>query len=160
VAGSSGAGALIAGIDLRVLPNDTLITGRGVRTREERERDAWRDEVPGTIFALRLDPAHPLAFGAGAGDDVNRLFVLHSGLRVFEPGENVEVVAHFDSELPRISGVISQENLERLEQGAWVVTRRLGRGSVALFAGDPLFRFFWRSTHPLYSNAILLGPRS
>jgi hypothetical protein len=29
---------------------------------------------------------------------------------------------------------------------------------VVLFAGDPLFRMFWRATHPLYVNALLLGP--
>jgi hypothetical protein len=54
--------------------------------------------------------------------------------------------------------VISPESLRRLEEGVWVGTRRMGRGSVVLFAGDPLFRLFWRSTHPLYVNALLLGP--
>jgi hypothetical protein len=34
----------------------------------------------------------------------------------------------------------------------------MGRGSVVLFAGDPLFRLFWRATHPLFVNAVLLGP--
>jgi hypothetical protein len=48
--------------------------------------------------------------------------------------------------------------VRRLEQGSWLVTRRIGQGSVVLFADDPLFRLFWKATEPLYVNAILLGP--
>ena len=33
----------------------------------------------------------------------------------------------------------------------------VGRGSVVLFADDPLFRLFWRATQPLYTNALLVG---
>jgi hypothetical protein len=162
VAVGSGAAAVaeLAGIELRETPEDTVSArDRGLRGREERERDAWRDAVPGSIVPARLDPAHPLAWGAGVAGDDGRIYVLHSGLRVFEPGDGVEAVAHFTAELPRISGVISQANLARLERGAWLASRQMGRGSVVLFAGDPLFRLFWRSTHPLYVNALLLGPR-
>ena len=34
--------------------------------------------------------------------------------------------------------------------------RRLGRGHVVLFAGDPNFRLFWRGTTQLFLNAVLL----
>ncbi|MDQ3557409.1 MAG: zinc carboxypeptidase, partial [Gemmatimonadota bacterium] len=118
-----------------------------------------REEVPGTILALRLDPAHPLAWGAGLDGDSARTFALHQGSRVWEPAEGVEAVAYFPENVQRLSGVISRENLRRLEQGAWLVTRRMGSGSVVLFADDPLFRAFWRSTQPLFLNAVLLGPR-
>ncbi|MBW3571219.1 MAG: hypothetical protein KY467_08935, partial [Gemmatimonadetes bacterium] len=126
--------------------------------REERQRREWRQEVPGAILPLRLDPAHPLAFGAGMDGRPGETFALHAGTTVFEPAAGVETVAYFPERLTRISGVISPENVRRLEQGSWLVTKRLGRGSVVLFADDPLFRLFWRSTHPLYVNAILLGP--
>jgi hypothetical protein len=126
--------------------------------REERQRREWRQEVPGAIFPLRLDPAHPLAYGAGMDGRPSETFALHSGTTVFEPAEGVETVAYFPERLTRISGVISPENVRRLEQGSWLVTKRLGGGSIILFADDPLFRLFWRSTHPLYVNAILLGP--
>ena len=45
-----------------------------------------------------------------------------------------------------------------LEQGGWVVTKQMGGGSVVLFADDPLFRLFWRSTQSLFVNAVLIGP--
>jgi hypothetical protein len=126
--------------------------------REERQRREWRQEVPGAILPLRLDPAHPLAFGAGMDGRPGETFALHAGTTVFEPAAGVETVAYFPERLSRISGVISAENVRRLEQGSWLVTKRLGGGSIVLFADDPLFRLFWRSTHPLYVNAILLGP--
>jgi hypothetical protein len=126
--------------------------------REERQRREWRQEVPGAIIPLRLDPAHPLAFGAGMDDRPADTYALHAGTTVFEPAAGVETVAYFPERLERISGVISAEQLRRLEQGSWLVTKRVGGGSIVLFADDPLFRLFWRSTHPLYVNAILLGP--
>ncbi|HEU4557431.1 MAG TPA: hypothetical protein VFS20_06255, partial [Longimicrobium sp.] len=85
-------------------------------------------------------------------------FVLHQGSLVFEPGEGIETVAYFPATPPRLSGVISPENLRRLGQGGWLVSKGMGRGSVVLFADDPLFRLFWRSSQPLLLNAILLGP--
>jgi hypothetical protein len=70
----------------------------------------------------------------------------------------VESVAYFPTRLVPTSGVISKENLSRLENGAWLVTRSVGKGSVTLFADDPLFRLFWSETHSLYVNSLLIGP--
>jgi len=114
--------------------------------------------VPGAILPASLDPAHPLAFGSGLDGAPNRTYVLHQGNDVFEPAEGVEAVAFFPANLTRVSGVISPENLRNLSEGAWLVSKRMGQGSVVLFADDPLFRLFWRSTQPLLVNAILLGP--
>lgn len=160
VAGGAASAAPIAGAEIREMQDeaDGDDRARHLRTREERERDEWREDVPGTIIPARLDPAHPLAWGSGVDGDPQRAFILHTGRRIFEPSAEVETVAHFTRDVPRISGVISDENLRRLEEGSWLVTRRMGRGSVVLFAGDPLFRLFWRSAHPMYLNALLLGP--
>lgn len=124
--------------------------------RAEREKQEWRQEVPGSILPLRLDPGHPLAWGAGVDGSAERSFALHQGTLVFEPSAEVETVAHFPAGLTRTAGVISSENLARLEEGAWLVTRRMGSGSVVLFADDPLFRLFWKSTQPMFVNALLL----
>ena len=47
---------------------------------------------------------------------------------------------------------------EELARGAWMVTREEGRGRVILFADDPLYRLFWRSTFHLVANSLLVGP--
>ncbi|HEX5727545.1 MAG TPA: M14 family metallopeptidase [Longimicrobiaceae bacterium] len=161
VGGGAAAAAGIAEIKAReggVQDSAANARARWLAGREERQRREWRAEIPGTILPLRLDPAHPLAFGAGLDGKPGETFALHLGSAVFEPAEGMETVAYFPENLSRLSGVISPENLRRLGQGAWLVTKRVGAGSVVLFADDPLFRLFWRSTHPLYVNAILLGP--
>ncbi|HEX8695999.1 MAG TPA: M14 metallopeptidase family protein [Longimicrobium sp.] len=157
VGGGAAAVAALAEVKTRESPRDSS-RDRFLAGREEREKQEWRQEVPGTIVPVTLDPAHPLAFGAGLDAAPERTFVLHQGNRIFEPAEGVESVAYFPRDLSRISGVISPENLRNLGQGAWLVTKRMGQGSVVLFADDPLFRLFWRSTQPLLVNAILLGP--
>ena len=160
IGGGAQTVAGMAEIKTRGAPSadDANASARWLAGREERERREWRAEVPGVILPMRLDPAHPLAFGAGLDGRPGETFVLHQGTSVFEPAEGVEAVAYFAADPQRVSGVISPENLRNLGQGAWVVSKRMGRGSVVLFAGDPLFRLFWRTTQPLYVNAIVLGP--
>jgi hypothetical protein len=158
-AGGARVAAGIAEVQVReALADGGADRARYLEGREERERRDWRREVPGTIVPVRLDPAHPVAFGAGLDGRPGETFALHSGSLVFEPAADLEAVAFFPPGLERISGVISPESLARLEEGVWVGSKRMGRGSVVLFADDPLFRLFWRATHPLYLNALLLGP--
>jgi len=129
---------------------------RALRTREERDRDRWLEDVPGTILPLTLDPSHPLAYGAGADGSPEMAFALSQG-QGFEPDERFETVAHFPGDLTKISGVISEESLERLDRSAWLVQARRGGGRVILFADDPLFRGFWYQGFQFYANAILMG---
>jgi hypothetical protein len=131
---------------------------RALMSREEREMERWMERVPGTILKAVLDPGHPLSFGAGVESHPDRTFVLSTGV-AFEPSEDFESVAYFAEGLDRISGVISEANLERLDRSSWLVHRSLGQGRVILFADDPLFRMFWYSGWQLYTNAILTGPR-
>lgn len=126
--------------------------------RRERERAEWREQVPGTILPARMDPAHPLTWGAGVAGSEEQLFVLHEGSRVFEPAQGLEAVAYFTARMVPVAGVISPAHVSRLKEGVWLATKRVGSGSVVLFADDPLFRMFWRTTHPLFANAVLLGP--
>lgn len=130
---------------------------RALMTREERELERWQERIPGTILAAHLDPDHPLAFGATADGYEDRLFVLSTGT-VFEPTEDFETAARFPQGVDRISGVISDPHLERLDRSSWLAERRLGSGRVILFADDPLFRMFWYSGWQLYLNAILVAP--
>ena len=152
----------IAGVEERVRleeddPDRDERLARALMTREEREIQQWRDRIPGTILQVSVDPRHPIVFGAGAAQADDRLFVLSSGVG-FEPAESFESVAFFPEGVNRISGVISEDNLERLDRSAWLAHRRLGSGQVILFADDPLFRGFWYSGYLLYTNALLLMP--
>jgi hypothetical protein len=157
VAGGARVAAPLFGVELRAeAPPDTT-PAHYLTTRQEREREAWLEQVPGVILPTHVDLSHPLAWGAGAEDTGGTLQVLHEGGLVFEPGPGQEVVAYFPTDLRATSGTVSRESLRRLEKGAWLTTKAVGRGSVVLFADDPLFRLFWRATQPLYTNALLVG---
>ena len=130
---------------------------RALMSREERELEGWQERVPGTILKAHMDPAHPLSFGAGIDTAEDRLFVLSTG-SVFEPESGFESVAFFPEGVDRISGVISERNLDRLDRSTWLADRRRGSGRVILFADDPLFRMFWYSGWQLYTNALLVAP--
>jgi hypothetical protein len=132
---------------------------RALRTRDQRDRDRWLSDVPGTILPVALDPAHPLAFGVGLDGRPEEAFVLSGGFG-FEPDEEFESPVYFPPELQKLSGVISQENLDRLSRSSWLIQAGLGSGSVILFADDPLFRMFWYTGFQPYTNAILFGAGS
>ncbi|MDT8341523.1 MAG: M14 family metallopeptidase, partial [Longimicrobiales bacterium] len=157
--GSGAAGfQALTGIELRrpAEPEESARLDRALRPREERDLERWEGQTPGTILRAVLDPGHPLAFGAAAAGD-EHLFVLSSG-NGFEPTEAFESAAWFEDGLEKLSGVIGAETLERLARSSWLVERRLGRGSVILFADDPLFRGMWYAGFQPYANALLLGP--
>ena len=72
VAVGSGAAAVakdVAEIELRTAETESDDPAQALRGRKARELERWEQSVPGTILAARLDPAHPLAFGAGVDGD-------------------------------------------------------------------------------------------
>jgi hypothetical protein len=155
-----GLGAALAEVKLREdpRPDEETRRARGLLGREERQLERWEAQVPGAILSVQLDPAHPLAFGAALDGQASRLFVLHSGAQVFEPDPDFETVGHFQAQLERVSGVIAERSLQRLQQGSWLVMKRLGSGRAILFIDDPIFRHFWYSTFQPYASAIMVGP--
>jgi len=160
-----GLGASVAGLETRSDDededeevSDEERLEEALRTREERRLENWEERIPGTILPVRLDVDHPLTFGAGVDGDPGRLYVLHSGGGVFEPGTGFETVGAFGAALERVSGVISEQNLEHLSQSTWLAASGVGGGNVFLFADDPIFRHFWYAAWQPYVNAILLGP--
>ena len=156
------AGRSLAEIDLRAAEPDSLgedeRRAAALRTREERREDLWDRSVNGVILPVRLDSAHPLAWGAGHGNLERRLFVLHLADILFEPSGGFETVLALEPGVRNVSGVVSESKLEELGGTAWLASVRVGRGQVVLFADDPLFRLMWPSQFVLFTNALLLGP--
>jgi hypothetical protein len=56
------------------------------------------------------------------------------------------------------AGFAFPEAEERLAGSLLVGAETQGRGSVIVFAQDPAFRLFWRSTEPIFLNALLYAP--
>jgi hypothetical protein len=111
-------------------------------------------DVPGIIARGTLDRTHWLTFGYG-GD---QLAVLVSGTFLAPSKRGDNPVAFLGDNLV-LSGFAWPGNTERLLRGSvWAAVENVGRGSVILFADDPLYRGFWRGPAGLFVNALLLGP--
>lgn len=120
------------------------------RTLAQRRLESAESNLPGTMFRLTLDPAHPLAFGYDSG-----VAVLMDSTRAFAldgPGIRIGVFPK-DSLL---SGYASTDVAARLDDSAYLADVRLGDGHVVLFAGDPTFRGFVRGQNGLLMNALML----
>ncbi|MBL8768317.1 MAG: hypothetical protein JNL94_13160 [Planctomycetes bacterium] len=108
-----------------------------------------QQQVPGTLFSVRLDPDHPLAFG----DDDASLAVLMEGATAFTlKGQGSRLGVFGPDSL--LSGFASSENVAKLNGKAYLADVRIGRGHVILFANDPNFRGFARGQTGLFLNAV------
>ncbi len=111
-------------------------------------------DVPGVIARGTLDRTHWLTFGYG-GDHL-ALLVNGTFLTPSERGDNP---VSFLGENLVLSGFAWPGNTERFLNGSvWAAVENVGRGSVILFADDPLYRGFWRGPAGLFVNALVLGP--
>ena len=131
----------------------------GLRTTRERRSDAWDDAVTGFILPLDVDDEHPLAWGAGLGNEGAAAFALHLDDLAFEPSAEHETVAAFSEAVESVSGVVTESKLAEISASSWLSLARHGSGKVVLFADDPLFRLMWPANFVLFTNALLYGPR-
>ena len=126
-----------------------------VELRQVDDKDGSQDPplTPGAILATQLTPGHPL--GAGLHNPP----VLFFGRQVLQPtGDPRRDVLTARSESPRLAGFAWPEAQELLPGALLVAAESAERGTVVLFAQDPAYRHFWRSTMPLLLNAVLYGP--
>jgi len=135
--------------------NDTTATADTVErydfaTAEERE---GAQRIGGSIYEVDLDLTHPLAFGLTQRD-----FPVYRDHRIFLPPMDnpYSTVARYTND-PRLSGYVSEENLERIRGSASLLVDDVGSGRVVLFVDNPNFRGFWYGTNRLFLNALFFG---
>ena len=110
--------------------------------------------IGGAIFAGDLDTSHPIGFGY-----TDRFIPLHRNttLTLARPEDDPFAVVVEYPEDPLLSGYASQRRLDEITGTPAVVARRLGRGSVILFADNPNFRATFRGSEKMFMNAIFFG---
>ena len=131
----------------------------GLRTTQERRSDAWDDAITGIILPLTLDRDHPLAWGAGLGNERAAAFTLHLNDLGLEPSAKHQTVAAFGESIDAVSGVVSADKLDEIAASSWLSVAHVGDGKVVMFADDPLFRLMWPANFVLFTNALIYGPR-
>lgn len=102
--------------------------------------------APGSLLEVRLDTAHPLAFGMP-----ETCAVMFLDSPAFEPA-GVEAVATYGDGDPLLSGWLIGP--ERLRGKAALVVRDVGQGHAVLFGFRPIFRAQARGTYRLVFNAL------
>jgi hypothetical protein len=110
--------------------------------------------IPGSIFRATLDLTHWLTLGYQS----NALPVMVQRGPLLAPATRGDNPVVFVGDSLLLAGFAWPENTESaLKETAWATAERRGRGSVVLFAEDPLFRAFWRGPAKLLTNAMLFG---
>ena len=109
--------------------------------------------IGGSIFEAELDTTHPVAYGY---DDSVPVFRVGTGF--YDPSDEPGAsVGTYDAETPRLSGYLSDDQMEQARGAASIEAHDVGAGAVVLFMDNPNFRAFWYGTNGLFLNALHFG---
>ncbi len=114
-----------------------------------RDRDAIRSNVPGSIFKVDMDNTHPLGYGL---DKFYFTLKLNDVLYKYfgEEGWNVGVI----KKNAYVAGFVGQKATEKIRDGLLFGVQNWGNGSIVYLTDDPLFRSFWENGKLLFGNAV------
>jgi hypothetical protein len=121
------------------------------RTLAEREQEAKLRRTPGGMYGIVLDPDHWLTFGMP-----ERMGILKRGGTSFDITSRGVNVGVFMPE-PLLCGYAGPDFASGLSTQAWLIAGNVGRGTVIMFADDPLWRMFLEGEHQFVLNALILG---
>jgi hypothetical protein len=110
-------------------------------------------DIVGSIFQMRLDRTHPLAYGYKE----EQIPVFKDNTIFIERPKNPYATPGQYTANPLLSGYVSKPNLKQLANSASIVVNQLGSGKVILLADNPNFRAFWFGTNKLFMNALFFG---
>jgi hypothetical protein len=123
--------------------------------KEGNEKPLPREKyfVPASVLRVRVDPAHPLAWGLSEQADV--MFSNSPTFRLLEGagGNGLKRVAWFDTKTSLRSGWAWGQ--EYLEGGVAVADARVGKGRLVLFGPQILFRAQPHGTFKFLFNGIV-----
>jgi len=118
-----------------------------------RERRAVSSDNTGSIYKVKLDPTHPLAYGYG--DTYFSMKLNASALEYSKDGWNVGIVPKGGY----VSGFVGHKIKPQLEESANFIVYERGRGSVVILHDNPLYRAFWESGKLMAANAVFFVGR-
>lgn len=120
-----------------------------LRSYKDRDKEDFDDVIPGAIYKVSMDKAHPLSWG------LDQYYSLMTEDKVYEPltdGWNVGMLKPGGY----IAGIAGKNVQRKLENGLLFGVQSIGRGNVVYLGGDVLFRLFWESGKQLFVNSVFL----
>jgi hypothetical protein len=121
---------------------------------EERPLPPEKFYVPSSVLRMRVDRSDPLAWGL-PGDEVDVMFSSSPTFRMADDAtaKGLRRVGWFDSKAPLRSGWAWGQ--ERLEGGVGIIDAQVGKGRLALFGPQVLFRGQPHGTFRFVFNGIV-----
>ncbi len=115
---------------------------------KENKRNKISSSVTGSIYKVRTDPSHFLAYGL---DLYYTLKLSGKSFHFLPKGYNAGYLSK--NALPT-SGFVGHKVKNMQKESLVFGEHKMGRGSIIYFVDNPLFRGFWYSGKILFSNAI------
>ena len=115
-----------------------------------RNSDNQANQIPGSIFEVKLDITHPLCYG------YKREFipVFKSGNQAVERSSNIYNNPVVYSENPLLSGYCTRKNIDRIRSSAFVTVH--GRRVISIY-DNTNFRAIWYGSNKIFLNAVFFG---
>jgi len=123
-----------------------------LKTYGQRNEQFVDNNTPGSVYQVRLDPTHPLAFGLGSS--YYSLKTSSSQFAYLQNGWNVGVITNGTAQLR--NGLVGSALQPKLSNTLVFGTQSMGSGQVVYFVDDPLFRSFWHNGKLLFANALFM----
>ncbi|MFC2123857.1 M14 family metallopeptidase [Bacteroidota bacterium] len=117
---------------------------------EDNDRMRLEDVIRGSIFRVKLDNSHPLAFGL---DNYYTLKKSRTRYAYLEKGWNIGVIQDPGD---KISGFSGNQTRDNLTKSLVFGVEPIGRGEIVYFVDNPLFRSFWYNGKMLFANALFM----
>jgi hypothetical protein len=115
----------------------------------DRERNYLSNTVAGSIYRVRLDTTHPIAFGYAES-----VFFLKRNRTVYPLfQEEGNTVGYFDED-SHMAGFTGASIKKEVTNSLAIGVEKFGRGDIVYFTDAPVFRGFWRGGNLLLANAV------
>lgn len=116
---------------------------------DQREINSVKDFITGSIYKIKLDKTHPLAFGYG-----DSYFSLKLGSASYQFLENGFNVGYIKDDAVSVSGFSGEDAKAGLKNSMIFGEKRMGSGSIIYLSDDVLFRSFWENGKLFLVNGI------
>ena len=117
----------------------------------QREMESTKDFITGSIYKVKLDNTHPLAFGYG--DTYYSLKLGSDSYKFLSDGYNVGYITEPES----VSGFSGETAKAALKNSIVFAEAKKGSGSVVYMVDDVSFRSFWQNGKLFLANAVFFG---
>ncbi|WP_313114503.1 M14 metallopeptidase family protein [Aequorivita sediminis] len=115
----------------------------------EREMESTKDMITGSIFKVKLDTTHPLAFGY----DVT-YYSMKLGNKSYKFLEDGYNVGYIEGDAVSVSGFTGERAKASLKNSIVFAQAKKGSGSVVYMVDDVSFRSFWQNGKLFLANAV------